>query len=383
MLEEIQFVTVRMPDGTNPKTERTRDMNRRKSSRTFQKEKVILTVSSLLVMAALTVTGVYIYNGSQIQEPEENVVDFSALEEAEPDAGIALAENQTAKNLTSGQPVDGELDYDPYYIEQERILNGGQKEENAQKPDREEDGSGKKDEKQTAPEPESAETETKAAEKQEQAHTEMTENVGYATVERSGQTQTTGQALPETERVESVLSEGQAADVSGNDAKLAAQDEPDGAQAMEAVANALAEENRLHFSEEDKLEWPIVGNVLLNYSMDKTIFFPTLRQYKYNPSIVIGSAQGTNVACAADGIVSQVYKDAQTGNTVVMNLGDGYELTYGQLDQVAVEVGDFVETGAFLGQVAAPTKYYTSEGTNVYFKLTKDGEPVNPLDYLG
>lgn len=42
-----------------------------------------------------------------------------------------------------------------------------------------------------------------------------------------------------------------------------------------------------------------------------------------------------------------------------------------------------MEAGVFLGTVAAPTKYYTAEGTNVYFKMTKDGEPVNPLDYLG
>mgnify|MGYP006990256242 CR=1 FL=1 len=31
---------------------------------------------------------------------------------------------------------------------------------------------------------------------------------------------------------------------------------------------------------------------------------------------------------------------------------------------------------------AAPTKYYSTEGTNVYFKLTKDGESVNPMTRL-
>ena len=36
-----------------------------------------------------------------------------------------------------------------------------------------------------------------------------------------------------------------------------------------------------------------------------------------------------------------------------------------------------------IGHVAEPTKYYSVEGSNVYFKLTKDGEAVNPLDYLG
>ena len=142
-------------------------------------------------------------------------------------------------------------------------------------------------------------------------------------------------------------------------------------------------ESQLSFGESSKLAWPIAGNVLLNYSMDKTIYFPTLQQYKYNPSIVISAAEGTGVACAADGIVESVYEDAQTGQTVVMRLGGGYELTYGQLQEVTVEEGDYVETGAVIGHVAEPTKYYSVEGSNVYFKLTKDGEAVNPLDYLG
>ena len=39
-------------------------------------------------------------------------------------------------------------------------------------------------------------------------------------------------------------------------------------------------------------------------------------------------------------------------------------------------------TGDVIAEVAAPTKYFSVEGTNVYFKLTKDGEPVNPMTKL-
>ena len=38
--------------------------------------------------------------------------------------------------------------------------------------------------------------------------------------------------------------------------------------------------------------------------------------------------------------------------------------------------------GDVIAQVASPTKYYSVEGTNVYFKLTKDGVPVNPMSKL-
>ena len=47
-----------------------------------------------------------------------------------------------------------------------------------------------------------------------------------------------------------------------------------------------------------------------------------------------------------------------------------------------VKEGDMVNTGALLGYVSEPTKYYTLEGSNLYFQLLRDGEPVNPMNYL-
>ena len=44
------------------------------------------------------------------------------------------------------------------------------------------------------------------------------------------------------------------------------------------------------FSEESILEWPASGAVLINYSMDKTVYFSTLAQYKYNPAMIISGA---------------------------------------------------------------------------------------------
>ena len=138
----------------------------------------------------------------------------------------------------------------------------------------------------------------------------------------------------------------------------------------------------LDFHEEDGLVWPIVGDVLINYSMDKTVYFPTLQQYKYNPAIVIAASQGDNITAAANGRVTSVSYDPTVGNTVVTDLGNGYELTYGQLENIIVSEGSYVSVGDSIGTVASPTRYYSVEGTNVYFKLTKDGEPVNPMTRL-
>ena len=72
----------------------------------------------------------------------------------------------------------------------------------------------------------------------------------------------------------------------------------------------------------------------------------------------------------------------ETGTTLTLNLGNNYELIYGQLKELAVKEGDVVETGQLLGYISEPTKYYCKEGSNLFFEMKKDGEPVDPFLYL-
>ena len=37
--------------------------------------------------------------------------------------------------------------------------------------------------------------------------------------------------------------------------------------------------------------------------------------------------------------------------------------------------------GDILGYVDVPTKYYSKEGSNIYFDMTRDGKPVDPMEY--
>ena len=141
----------------------------------------------------------------------------------------------------------------------------------------------------------------------------------------------------------------------------------------------LVADTPLFFSEEDSLALPVIGDVLLDYSMDKAVYHATMQQYHYNPALVVAASEGQTITAAADGIVSDVYYDSQTGNTIRFDLGNGYMLTYGQLSDISLKAGDRVAAGDVVGKVAKPTIYYTQEGTNVYYKLTKDGVPIDPL----
>ncbi len=290
-------------------------MRRNIRRKTFSKERIIMAASSVLVLGALTATGLWM-RGEEDAQDDGYVVDFSSIEsETGTENGVGVDISVAGNAVENGVSTD-DLDYDPYFQE-----TGSTKVENP-------DLSGSSSMSDGA--------------------------VG---------------AAPD------VLTEGIT--------QSAVTDQTEGtAESEETQAISTAMQPTLNFEEGDSLIWPVVGNVLINYSMDKTIYFPTLDQYKYNPAIVIQANEGDIITAAAAGKVTSVFEDAQIGTAVTMELGNGYEITYGQLDNVLVSEGSYVSMGDMIAQVAAPTAYYSVEGTNVYFKLTKDGAPMNPMTCL-
>jgi murein DD-endopeptidase MepM/ murein hydrolase activator NlpD len=207
-----------------------------------------------------------------------------------------------------------------------------------------------------------------------------TENVAEETQESAPASY---EVLPQTaaaEEEEESENEVALLDTAETDQEEDASDAPD-AQADEESQAASAELESLHF-EKDASVWPVEGEVLLDYSMDSSIYFPTLEQYRYNPAMVIDAAVNDKVYSAAKGTITNISESEETGCTVTQDLGDGYTAVYGQLKELNFAVGDTVESGQVLGYVSEPTKYYSVEGSNVYFSLTKDGEAVDPKDYL-
>lgn len=149
-----------------------------------------------------------------------------------------------------------------------------------------------------------------------------------------------------------------------------------------AGAEAAAPVIDVNFTEETLMNWPLEGQVLLDYSMDHTIYHPTLDLYKYSKGIAIQSSVGSPVLAATNGTVASIEEMSETGTTIVLDLGNGYQSTYGQLKDLNVVVGQTIPQGTILGYVDEPTKYYAEEGSNLYFAMSKDGTPIDPIQYL-
>lgn len=138
----------------------------------------------------------------------------------------------------------------------------------------------------------------------------------------------------------------------------------------------------LNFADTSKMLWPARGNVLLDYSMDSTIYFPTLEQYKCNPGLVIQSEVSTPVYAPAAARVLEAGNNEEIGDYLVLDLGNDYTVTCGQLKEITAVQGEYLEAGQLLGYVAEPTKYYTIEGSNIFLEMRHGDKTVDPLDYL-
>ena len=116
-----------------------------------------------------------------------------------------------------------------------------------------------------------------------------------------------------------------------------AQPEADTQNASAEVDNQaeVATAPDVNFTESSLMEWPVSGQVVIDYDMEHTVYFPTLNEYKYSPAIAISSEVDTPVASVANGQIVSVEESVETGTTVTVDLGNGYQAVYGQLKDVA------------------------------------------------
>lgn len=276
-------------------------MSRNRKSN-IHKERIIMLASSAFVLAALTMTGVYMKGQNVESEDDGYTLDFTALENNADDKLQEITENNDEHLLKEDENIPG------------LTANNTAGKEIAGAPVTEDDLD------------------------------YMPQEVGSGHVEIPGLTDQ--ETLLEEAEAATPLSEGTV-------------------------------ETTLHFAESDGLQQPVQSDILMHYSMDQSTYFATLDQYKYNPATIFSAEEGETVTACAQGKVTSIFENEEIGKAVTLDLGDGYEATYGQLAEITVQEDSYVNPGEIIGKVAAPTKYYSAEGSNVYFALTHNGEPVN------
>jgi murein DD-endopeptidase MepM/ murein hydrolase activator NlpD len=112
-------------------------------------------------------------------------------------------------------------------------------------------------------------------------------------------------------------------------------------------------------------------------------FHPVLRVWKLHDGTDFGASCGTPIRAAASGTVMSRYFNEGYGNRVLVSHGlldgDSIVTAYNHLSSYAVSSGERVSQGDVVGYVGS-TGYST--GCHLHFMVYRDGETVDPMDYL-
>lgn len=332
-----------------------------------KKERVIMVASAVFVLSALTLTGIYMKTVNREEQDDGYVIDFTALENNVDDKLNQIAQNgQDDDDIGLQYPFgiepnefntiigsESDLGFMPVeeagsgLVEIPGLTDGGIVKGGISSQEEMPSQGGVILPKETAAPPAATQKpaasdeikQEKPAQKQEK---EEQDNSG----QNNGQQE---KAEPEKEQ-------------------------PDKAKPTEGTVVART----LHFTENEGLLRPVNGEILMPYSMDRSIYFSTMRDYRYNPALVLEAEAGTHISACASGKVISIFSNEEIGHAITMDLGNGYQITYGQLEGISVTLNSYVDKGDMIASVAVPTKYYCVEGSNLYLEMTKDGKPVDP-----
>lgn len=105
-----------------------------------------------------------------------------------------------------------------------------------------------------------------------------------------------------------------------------------------------------------------------------------------NLSVEMSVDQGTPVYAMRDGVVYSVHQGTDQVAWVLIVHTDGYVSAYSYLSSIAVEPGELVKRGQFIGKSGGEPGTagagFRSEGANLTFYLFKDGTAIDPLTVL-
>lgn len=320
---------------------------RRNRNDNAKKERIIMIASSAFVLAALTMTGVYMQSKDQESQNDGYTIDFTALENSADDKSQEIAQNlgDAVNPADSISGLEDDLDYP--------LLEAGSNDiEIPGLTDR--DKTGEKDG-------------AKGTDENNDVNKDDDSNQNNDTVKDN---ESSTARLPEEE-------------TSTESSEPAAGGQGTQTEAPQGRETALMEgypvvQQELHYAESEGLLRPVSGETLIPFSMEKSVYFKTLDQYKRNSALIISAKEGTAVTACAEGKVVNIFQNEEIGHAVTMELGDGYRITYGQLRDIQVAIGSYVNAGDIIGSVASPTKYYVREGSNLYLKMTSGDTPVDP-----
>lgn len=124
--------------------------------------------------------------------------------------------------------------------------------------------------------------------------------------------------------------------------------------------------------------WPVPSCTLLTSPYGYRIH-PILDYERLHAGLDIGAKFGEEIIAADGGTVLIAEYSDSYGNFVLIDHGDRYSTAYGHMSEIAVEAGQEVKQGEFIGYIGSTG---WSTGPHLHFEIRLDGERIDPEEFF-
>lgn len=149
------------------------------------------------------------------------------------------------------------------------------------------------------------------------------------------------------------------------------------------TVNSKEKANESKTTTEVKFTKPVEGEVSKQYAKDNLVYSATLEEWTTHLGIDIKADKTTVVKAAADGKIKSIKNDPRYGLSIIIEHQNGYETLYSNLlTSEFVEVGEEVKQGQSIGTVGNTATFEILDEPHLHFEITKDGECLDPNEYI-
>lgn len=128
---------------------------------------------------------------------------------------------------------------------------------------------------------------------------------------------------------------------------------------------------------------PIEGEISKEYAKDNLVYSETLKEWTTHLGIDIKAERASVVKASADGTVKYIKNDPRYGLTIIIEHSNGFETRYcNLLTTEFVSEGEEVKAGQTIGTVGDSAVYEIVDESHLHFEILKNGENLNPSDYV-
>lgn len=106
---------------------------------------------------------------------------------------------------------------------------------------------------------------------------------------------------------------------------------------------------------------------------------PITKLDRFHQGVDFKASSGTPVLAAGAGEVLEAGPKGKYGNCVIIVHDEIYQTLYAHLESINVSTGDYLTAGQTLGTVGSTG---VSTGPHLHYEVIKNGERVNPANYL-